>query len=62
VLAGFELAPTAPLGREKQRQRDQESRRSYRVVALAHPESRARRVGSELAGYYPLALVEAFVP
>ena len=61
MLAGFELAPTAPLG-EKQRQRDQESRRSYRVVALAHPQSRARRVGSELAGYYPLALVEAFVP
>jgi hypothetical protein len=30
VLAGFELTPTAPLG-EKQRQRDEESRRSYRV-------------------------------
>jgi len=30
MLAGFELTPTAPLG-EKQRQRDQESRRSYRL-------------------------------
>jgi hypothetical protein len=34
VLAGFELTPTAPLG-EMQRQRDQESRRSYRVKAGA---------------------------
>jgi len=37
VLAGFELTPTAPLG-EKQRQRDQESRRSYCVIPAAPTE------------------------
>jgi len=40
VLAGFELTSTAALG-EKQRQRDQESRRSYRVNARAIRSSAA---------------------